>query len=167
MSREEEGEPPDRTPPPAGVLRPTPLAVLAAWVAVGAVVGWLVHPLGERLTGTAPILTWPQVLLFWVAAPVLGAVAWTTWRTVQVHRAPIPAQQAVNRLALARASSYLGAVVGGGFLGYAASWVGIDAELADQRMWRGFVGAGGGLALVATAVWLERACRVRSEDPES
>lgn len=166
MTRDQRGEPEEVPPPPPGVLRPTPLASLAAWAAVGVVIGWLLHPLGERLSGTAPILTWPQVLLFWVAAPVLGAVAWSTWRTLQVHRKPIPAQQAVNRLALARASSHLGAVVGGGFLGYAASWVGIDAELADQRMWRGLVGAAGCLALVVAAVLLERACRVRTEDLE-
>ena len=43
--------------------------------------------------------------------------------------------QAVNRLVLAKACALAGALVAGGYLGYALSWVGLtDAELAQQRM---------------------------------
>ncbi len=44
--------------------------------------------------------------------------------------------QAVNRLVLARACALVGALVAGGYLGYALSWLGVDAELARQRAWR-------------------------------
>ena len=59
----------------------------------------------------------------------------------------------------------MGALLAGGYAGYALSWVGIDSDLASQRMWRSVVAALAGVAIVVTAVLLERACRVRS-DPE-
>jgi TctA family transporter len=59
----------------------------------------------------------------------------------------------------------VGALVAGGYLGYALSWVGVDTELGDQRMWRSAVAGLAGVAIVITALLLERACRVRS-DPE-
>ena len=42
---------------------------------------------------------------------------------------------AVNRLVLAKSCALAGALVAGGYLGYALSWLGLtDAELAQQRM---------------------------------
>ena len=37
----------------------------------------------------------------------------------------------MNRLVLARACALVGALVAGGYLGYAISWIGVDAELAE------------------------------------
>ena len=59
-----------------------------------------------------------------------------------------------------------GALVAGGYLGYAVSWLGEDAELATQRAWRSAASALAGVAIVITAVLLERACRVPSDDDE-
>ena len=42
---------------------------------------------------------------------------------------------------LARACALVGALVAGGYLGYALSWVGVSAELADQRVVRSLVAA--------------------------
>jgi hypothetical protein len=52
-------------------------------------------------------------------------------------------------------------LVAGGYLGYALSWVGVSAELAEQRAVRSLVAAVGGACVVGTALLLERACRVR------
>jgi hypothetical protein len=60
----------------------------------------------------------------------------------------------------------VGALVAGGYLGYAVSWLGDDAELAAQRAWRSGASAFAGTGIVITAVLLERACRVRSDDGE-
>lgn len=156
------GPPPDEEPP-GGTLRPTSAAVLAAWAVVGFACGWLLHPLSERANGSAPIVTWAQPLALLLVAAILGVTAWSTWRTVQVRHERLEPHQAVNRLVLARACAYVGALVGGGYLGYALSWLGDNAELADERAWRSVVGAIAGLAVAVTALLLERACRVPSE----
>ncbi|MCW2794606.1 DUF3180 domain-containing protein [Nocardioides sp.] len=152
--------------PPVGGLRPTSAAVLAAWGVTGLVGGWLLHPLAERVNGTAPIVTWTQPLALLLVAAILGLTAWSTWRAVQVRRERLEPHQAVNRLVLARACAYVGALVGGGYLGYALSWLGDNAELADQRAWRSSVSALAGVAIAVTGLLLERACRVPS-DPDA
>ncbi len=150
-----------------GSLRPTQPWVLAAWAVVGLAGGWLVHPLAERSSGTAPIVTWLQPLALFLVAAILGGTAHATWRTVQVRRERLLPHQAVNRLVLARACAFVGALAAGGYLGYALSWLGVDAELADQRLARSLVAAFASVLVVVTSLLLERACRVRDLDPEA
>lgn len=147
---------------PGGSLRPTSPAALTGWAVVGLVGGWLLNPLGDRL-GTAPIVTWAQPLALALVAAILGSTAWVTWRQVHVLRERLDPHRAVNRLVLARACAYVGALVAGGYLGYAVSWLGVPAELAEQRVWRSFAAAAAGAAVAVTALLLERACRVRSD----
>jgi hypothetical protein len=67
----------------------------------------------------------------------------------------------VNRLVLAKACALAGALVAGGYFGFALSWLGLtEAELARQRVVRALVGGGSALALVVGSLLLERACRV-------
>lgn len=148
-----------------GRLRPTSPGALTAWAVIGLVGGWLLHPLAERVRDTAPIVTWAQPLALVLVAAILGATAYVTWRAVHVQHHHLEPHQAVNRLVLARACALVGALVAGGYFGYALSWVGVDTELGDQRMWRSVVAGLAGVAIVITALLLERACRVRS-DPE-
>ncbi|MCW2767463.1 MAG: hypothetical protein JWO11_3422 [Nocardioides sp.] len=158
--------PPDEEPP-GGSLHPTSAAVLTAWAVVGFLGGWLIHPLSERVNGTAPIVTWTQPLALVLVAAILGVTAWSTWRALHVRRERLDPHQAVNRLVLARACAYVGALVAGGYLGYAVSWLGDRAELADQRVWRSAASALAGLAIAVTALLLERACRVPSDPDET
>ena len=152
-------------PEPPGSLRPTPPAAVAAWGVVGLAVGWLVHTAADRFGSTAPIVTWVQPLALFLVALILGGTAHATWRSVHVRRERLLPHQAVNRLVLARACAYVGALVGAGYLGYALSWIGVDADLAQQRLARSLVAAGTGTLVVVAAFLLERACRVRSDDP--
>ena len=154
-------------PEPFGSLRPTPPVVLAGWAVVGLAGGWLVHPLAERISGTAPIVSWLQPLALFLVVAILGVTAQATWRTVQVRRERLLPHQAVNRLVLARACAFVGALAAGGYLGYALSWLGVDAELADQRLVRSLVASAGSVLVVVTALLLERACRVRDDDPQT
>jgi MFS family permease len=153
--------------PPGGRLRPTSGGVLTAWTVAGLIGGWLLHPVAERVRGSAPIVTWAQPLALLLVAAILGATAYLTWRTVHVQHHRLEPHQAVNRLVLARSCALVGAFVAGGYFGYAVSWVGVDAELASQRVWRSAVAGVGGVAIAITAVLLERACRVRSDEDES
>lgn len=156
------------TPPEQpGSLRPTPPALLAGWGVGGLVGGWLLHPLAERMSGTAPIVSWLQPLALFLGVAILGVTAQATWRTVQSRRERLLPHQAVNRLVLARACAFVGALAAGGYLGYALSWLGVDAELADQRLVRSLVAALGSVLVVVTALLLERACRVRDDEPET
>lgn len=159
--------PPTGEEPPSGRLRPTSLATLTAWAVVGLVGGWLLHPLAVRMTGSAPLVNWAQPLALVLVAAILGATAYLTWRTVHVHRERLEPQQAVNRLVLARACALVGALIAGGYAGYAVSWIGMDSDLASQRMWRSAAAAVAGIAIVVTSVVLERACRVRSDDEDA
>lgn len=145
-----------------GSLRPTRFATLAVWGAVGLAGGWFLHPVAERVNGTAPVVSWAQPLALLLVAAILGGTAHATWRSVHVRRERLEPHRAVNRLVLARACALAGALVGAGYLGYALSWLGSGSELADERIVRSAVAAVGGLATVVTALLLERACRVRN-----
>lgn len=158
------GDPADRDPP--GTLRPTSGALLALWAGVGLVGGWLLRPVAGALGGTAPLVSWSQPLALVLVAAVLGGTARLTWRALQVRHERIEPHRAVNRLVLARASALVGALVAGGYGGYAVSWLGIGAELAGERVWRSLAAAVAGVAVVATALLLERACRVRPDHRE-
>ena len=148
-----------------GTLRPTSPVTLAVWAIVGLAGGWLLHPLSDRI-GTPPVVGWTQAVLLLLVAAILGATAWATWRVVHVRRERLLPHQAVNRLVLATACAYVGALAGGGYLGYGLSWVGDQAELADERLVRSLVAALAGLFVVVAALLLERACRVRKDADE-
>jgi hypothetical protein len=157
---------PDPDEEPAGYLAPTPPGVVTAWGVAGLVGGWLVHPLSEAMTGTALVVSWVQPGALLLLAAAVGVTAWQTWRTVHVRLLPLEPHRAVNRLVLGRASALVGALVAGGYTGYAVSWIGSEAELADQRMLRSALAAGCGLLIVVGGLLLERACRVRNGRPE-
>ncbi|GAA1504063.1 DUF3180 domain-containing protein [Nocardioides humi] len=159
---EEPEQPPG--PSPDG-LRPTGLPTVLGWAAVGLVAGWAVQPLCDRLGVVPPLVSAPQPLALLLLAAILGYVAWVTHRAVHVRRERLEAHQAVNRLVLARASVLVAALVTGGYVGYALSWIGDPAELADERMARSFAAAACALAAVVAGLFLERACRVRDDDP--
>ena len=66
---------------------------------------------------------------------------------------------------LVKACAVAGALVAGGYFGYALSWVGMsEAELASQRLVRALLGGLAGTALVVGSLLLERACRVSKGD---
>jgi hypothetical protein len=71
----------------------------------------------------------------------------------------------VNRLVLAKSCALAGAMVAGGYLGYALSWVGIsEAQLAGQRIARSLLAGLASVLIVIGSLLLERACRVRGDD---
>lgn len=167
MSRDSEDGEPDREPvePPAGSLRPTPPLTLVGWAAVGLVGGWAVQPLAEWLGFVAPVVALGQPLALLLLAAILGYVAWVTHRAVQVRQQRLEASQAVNRLVLARASALVAALVAGGYAGYGLSWVGDAAEQAEERIIGSAAACVCAVLAVVAAVLLERACRVRDDDP--
>jgi hypothetical protein len=149
-----------------GTLRPTSYVVVTAWAGVGLVLGWLWHPVSERLNGTAPVVSWAQPAALWLVAVVVGSTAWHTHRAVQVRHERLEPHRAVNRLVLGRAAALVGALVAGGYAGYAISWIGDPAELAGQRILRSAVAVVAAITTMVAGLLLERACRVKKRDPE-
>ena len=133
----------------------------------GLVGGWLFHAYADRQMTVAPVVTWGQPLALFLVAAILLVTARATQRVVQDPLQRLEPHKAVNRLVLARACAYVGVLVAGGYLGYALSWVGVDTDLGTQRVWRSVIAGFAGLAIVTTALLLERACRVRSDENES
>ncbi len=140
-------------------------AVLVLWALVGFVAGWIYHWAVARGTGTAALVSWAQPAALLLVAIVLFVTAWSTRRTIRLRPGGLSPAHAVNRLVLARACAYVGALAGGAYLGYALSWLGIDSDLADQRAIRSACAAAAGLLMVVGGVLLERACRVPPADP--
>ena len=133
------------------------------WAIGGLVLGWLLHPVAERLGRTPPVISWAQPLALLLVAAILGYTAWSTRRTLRQRPDLLPPHQAVNRLVLARACALVGALVAGGYAGYALSWIGNEAELADERIVRSLLAAVAGLLVVVASLLLERACRSGSD----
>lgn len=147
---------------PQGTLRPTPPGVVVGWAFAGLVCGWALHIISDRMGNVPPLVSWVQPLSLLLLAAILGYVAWATWRTVHVRGERLPPNQAVNRFVLARACVLTAALVGGGYLGYALSWIGANED--NGRFWPSLAGGGAGLLGVAAALLLERACRIRNTD---
>lgn len=159
-------DPDDEDPAePEGILRPLSSAVVIMWGVAGLVLGWLWHPVSERLSGTAPVVSWAQPAALWLVAAAVSITWWQTRRALLVRRERLEPHQAVNRLVLARAGALVGALVAGVYAGYALSWVGDPAELAGQRIVRSLVAVVASVVTVLAALALERACRVQKRDP--
>jgi len=142
-------------------------AGLVVWGLVGLAAGWVFHSLLNRGTGTPPTVSWAQPLTLLLVAAILWGTAWSTRRTVRHRPSQLLPHQAVNRLVLARACAYVGALAAGFYFGYAVSWIGVENnDLAGQRLVRSAIAGVAGLLVVAGGVLLERACRVPPEDDE-
>ena len=172
MSRElppdehEGAEPPE---PPSGHVRTTGVGILVGFALTGLVLGWLLRPASIRIRGTAPTVGWTPVLALLLVAAILGAVAWSTYRDLHPRSGRSPRRlephQAVNRLVLAKACALAGAMVAGGYFGYALSWWRVtEAALAQQRIVQSLVAGVASVLIVAASLLLERACRVRDGD---
>ncbi|MCW2757794.1 MAG: hypothetical protein JWO46_1540 [Nocardioidaceae bacterium] len=159
------------TPSP-GNVRPTGPGPLVGLGSVAAVVGWSIRPLSIHFDAAVPVISVWSVVVIWVLAVAVGVVAFRTWRLLQRapgalrDRTPLEPYQAVNRLVLGKAAALAGAVVLGGYAGFAIAHLGIaPTQLSGQRLLRAAIAAAGGLALLVAGLLLERACRVRSEAP--
>ena len=165
MSERPDDEDPG-APEPEGRIGTTSPGAVTGFALVGLVLGWLVRPVALRLDGTAPTVSWLPVVALAFVACVVGAVAWSTYRLLHHRRGRLQPHHAVNRLVLAKSCALAGALVAGGYFGYALSWLGLtDAALARERLLRSVLAGIAAVLLVVGSLLLERACRVRKDEP--
>jgi hypothetical protein len=147
--------------PPSGRLHPTSSRLLVGAGVVGLVTGWFGGALLERTTSVVPNVPWTAVLVLLFAAAVLGWLAWSTYRTVHRQRRWIDPHRAVYYLVLAKASSVVGALMAGVYVGFGARFLDdLAAPLPQERVLRAGLVAVAAALVVVTALLLERACRV-------
>lgn len=167
MTRDPLVPPPDDPRPEdprPGHLSTTSPGSLTAFAVAGLVLGWAVRPVWVWWDLTAPRVGWLQVGALWFVGLFLLWVARATSQAVTRRGSALRAHEAVNRLVLAKASALAGAMVAGGYLGYALSWVGVGAETFGSRVWMSLAAALGGALTVTGSLLLERACRIKSDD---
>ena len=129
-------------------------------------VGWGIHPLMVRLTDRVPLVSWTQALALVLVAGIMGFLAWQTRQAVQVRGERLDAQQAVNRLVLARACALGGTFVSAGYVGYAVSWLDDASKYADRWILRACIAALGAAGVALASLALERACRADGGRPQ-
>lgn len=132
----------------------------------GLAVGWLLHRAWEQAYASpAPLVTWLQPVSLVVIGGLLLLLARITRKQIR-ERHLLEPHKAVNRLVLGRAGALAGAVVAGGYLGYAISWLGYPGDpLASQRIWLSIASAAAAMVIVVGGLLLERACRI--DPPEA
>ena len=147
--------------PSPGRLRPTSARLLAGAAVAGLVSGWFGGALLEGTTAAVPNVPWTAVLVLVFAAATLGWLAWSTHRTVHRQRRWIDPHRAVYYLVLAKASSLVGALMAGVYLGFGARFLDdLAAPLPQERVLRAGLVTVAAVLVVVTALLLERSCRV-------
>ncbi len=152
-----EGSPDGEQP---GSVRPTGHRPLAALGVLGLLGGWSVRLLALRTSRPEPDVPWTSVALLALTAAILATTALLTRRVVRRDRGRLPHHHAVNRLVLAKASALVGALLLGGYAGYALAQVGVDTPASGTRLLLASLAALAALAMMTAALLLEHACRV-------
>ena len=134
---------------------------------IGAAAGWLVVLTANAFDVLPPRIPWSAPIGLVVFAGLVGALAWSTHQRLQVRRERMEPRRAVAFLVLGKASALAGALVAGGYLGFALNFLTrLDAATPRDRVVRSAVAVVAGIALMAGGMLLERACKVPDSDDD-
>ncbi|GAA1741568.1 DUF3180 domain-containing protein [Aeromicrobium alkaliterrae] len=148
-------------------VRPTSVRLLAVLVSLGLLVGALLPGLVRRAGGEVPVLSWGPALLLSIAAGIVGVVAFSTWKSVHRERQRVNADRALFHLALAHASSRVGALFLGAYAGFALAYLdAFETVNGRDRVVHGGAAALAAALLLAAGLLMERACRLPADDDE-
>jgi lysylphosphatidylglycerol synthetase-like protein (DUF2156 family) len=101
------------------------------------------------------------------AAAVVVCIAYLLHQRLQVNRTRIDPRQAVAWLALGKAGALVGALMAGGYAGFAIRFLTqLEFDASRDRVIRSAVAIVGGIALTIAALRIERACEVPGGDDE-
>lgn len=148
-------------------VRPTSIRLLAVLVSAGLVIGAGLPVLVRRMGGDVPLLSWGPALLIAAAAGLVAVVARVTWKAVHQDRQRVNADRALFHLALAQASSRVGALLLGGYAGFALVYLDLfETTNGRDRVLHGGAAAVAAALLIAAGLVMERVCRLPTEDDE-
>lgn len=102
------------------------------------------------------------------AAAVLVCIAYVLHLRLQIQRLRIPDRQAVAWLALGKAAAVVGALMAGGYFGFAVRFVAdLSIDAPRERVIRSAVAIIGGVAIMLASLRIERACLVPDDHDKS
>lgn len=142
--------------------------MLAAVAGIALVLGWVLADVFETLWQRTFPVPWSSVITVGACAVALAGWSWNLRRRFLLDPVPVDPFVAVRSAALAMAASRAGAVTTGLYAGIGI-WFATDLSvpIARERALICAVGVVVSLALVAAAYWLERICRLPSDDEDS
>ena len=133
----------------------------------GALAGWLFVITLNAFDVVPPTVPWTAPIGLVLIAALVGLLAYSTRQRIQIRRERIEPQRAVAFLVLGKASALAGALVAGGYLGFAVNFVSrLDAIGPRERVVRSVVAVVAGIVLCVVGLLLERACKVPGADDE-
>ena len=143
-------------------MRPTRWPVLATIAAVAGIVVYVVTP---RVYNTLPTLSIYAPIWMALLAAAEGYVAAFTRARLSGRPGtkPILPMTVARLAALAKASSVVGALLGGGYAGFLAWVVQRSSQAASHDTKTAAVAVAFSALLVAAALFLEHVCRVRED----
>lgn len=133
---------------------------------IGLLIGWVIAAVTGS-DGVAARVAWSGPVALLAAAAILGCVAYVLHQRLQVHRIRIDDRQAVTWLALGKAAAIMGAVMAGGYAGFAVRFLpDIAIEAPRERVIRSVIAIAGAIALMIAALRIERSCQAYDPDDE-
>ena len=154
--------------PPRGTVRPTPARALAVAALFGGLGGWLVVVTARAVNLVPPQVPWTAPAAVALVGLLVGVLAYTTHQRIQVRRERVEPQRAVALLVLGKASALGGAVIAGGYLGFAVMFLNrFEAVAPRQRVVTAAVLVVLGVGMSLAGLRLERACRVPPTDDDT
>lgn len=164
---ENQPEPEPSDPDPERRLAPMTPGPLVVTGVIGLVGGWALHPLADAWLTATPRVGWGQIGVLWFLAAALVMTARSTRRDLRATPRRLRPHQAVNRLVMARACAVVGALLAGGYAGFAIGWINTGApDLVVERMLTAGLAAAAGTVILVASLALERACRAGSVDED-
>jgi drug/metabolite transporter (DMT)-like permease len=152
---------------PGGSVKLTPFRALVVAALFGGLAGWLLVVTANAFDLIPPEVPWTAPIGLILLAALVGALAYSTHQRIQIRRERMEPSRAVAFLVLGKASALAGALVTGGYFGYALMFLTrIDAVAPRDRVIRSGIAVLGGIALCIAGLALERACKVPGEDDE-
>jgi hypothetical protein len=140
-------------------MRPTSISVLIVAGLAAAALGWLLLSFNYS---SLPDLPWSPVIVLAVLAIAEGLLAQNTAARIQRKPGtlPVDALAVARYVALAKASSLVGALSTGFSTGLSA-WLAMEpTQAAHDDLPAAVGGLVSAVLLIAAALWLERSCRI-------
>ena len=127
----------------------------------GLVGGRLLRPIIESFERTAPRVGWSAAIALLLSALIVASFAWNTWQSLHKHHERMTSDHGIKLLSLAKACALVGALVAGGYFGYALGFAdSFETPFGKERVIHSGLAGLGALLLMVAGLLLERALQL-------